>query len=116
MLMGEVRAEGLLRAIDPAVRASLTDAQEGAIREAVRQDVWQRHPVDIRLAMPSPFGRLYLALIAGRERRSTVRLAAQSSHHAPAGTGNLAVVGALIAVVALAGLAVYGIFAGATLP
>ncbi len=116
MLMGEVRAEGLLRAIDPGVRASLTEAQEGAIRAAARQDVWQSHPVDIRLAMPSPFGRLYLALIAGRERRSTARLAAQRSHHTVAGAGNLAVVGVMIAVVALAGLAVYGIFAGATLP
>ncbi len=65
MLMGQVRAEGLLR------------AQEGAIRAAVRQDVWKRHPVDIRMALPTPFGRFYLALV---------------------------------------GLAVYGIFAGATLP
>ncbi len=116
MLMGEVRAEGLLRAIDPVVRASLTDAQEGAIRTAARQDVWQRHPIDIRLALPSPFGRLYLALIAGRERRSTARRAAQHSHHPLAGAGNLAVVGILIVTVALAGLAVYGILAGATLP
>ena len=116
MLMGEVRAEGLLRAIDPAVRASLTNAQEGAIRTAARQDVWQSHPVDIRLAMPSPFGRFYLALIAGRERRSTARLAVQRSHHALAGAGNLAVVGALTAMVALSGLAIYAIFAGATLP
>ncbi len=70
MLMGEVRAEGLLRAIDPAVRVSLTEAQEDAIRAAARRDSWKRHPVDIRLALPTPFGRFYLALIGGREHRS----------------------------------------------
>ncbi len=116
MLMGEVRAEGLLRAIDPVVRASLSDAQEGAIRTAARQDVWQRHPVDIRLALTSPFGRVYLALIAGRERSSTARRTAQRDHQHLASAGNLAVVSILVVTVALAGLAVYGIFAGATLP
>ncbi len=38
MLMGEVRAEGLLRAIDPVVRAALSLKQEHAIRAAARQD------------------------------------------------------------------------------
>ncbi len=113
MLMGEVRAEGLLRAIDPVVRAGLSMKQEDAIRAAARQDAWKRHPVDIRVVLPTPFGRLYLALVAGRERRSAARLAVERNRHPLAGAGNIAIVGVLIAI---AGLAVYGIFAGATLP
>ena len=111
MLMGEVRAEGLLRAIDPVVRAGLSLKQEDAIRAAARQDSWKRHPVDIRLALPTPFGRFYLALIGGRERRSAARLATERNRHPLASAGNLAMVGALIAALALAGVALYGIFA-----
>ncbi len=116
MLMGEVRAEGLMRAIDPVVRAGLSLKQEDAIRAAARQDTWKRHPVDIRLALPTPFGRLYLALVAGRERRSAARLSAEHRRYARIGAGSLVVGGVLIATVALAGLAVYGILVGATLP
>jgi len=116
MLMGEVRAEGLLRAIDPAVRAGFTGRQEAAIRAAARVDSWIRHPVDLRLSLPTPFGHLYLAMVAGRERRSTARLAIERNRHPLVGAGNLAMVGISIAVIALAGVAVYGIFAGATLP
>ena len=57
MLMGEVRAEGLLRAIDPVVRAGLSLKQEDAIRAAARQEAWQAYPIDLRLMLPSPFGR-----------------------------------------------------------
>ncbi len=116
MLMGEVRAEGLLRAIDPVVRAGLSLKQEDATRAAARKDSWKRHPVDIRLALPTPFGRFYLALIGGREHRSAARLAAERTRHPLASAGNLAMVGVLIALLALAGLAVYGIVAGATFP
>ena len=116
MLMGEVRAEGLMRAIDPVVRAGLSLKQEEAIRTAAQQDIWKRHPIDIRLALPSPFGRLYLALVIGRERRSAARLAAERRRLSRISAGGLAVVGVLIATVALAGLAVYGILAGATIP
>ncbi len=116
MLMGEVRAEGLLRAIDPAVRVSLTEAQEDAIRAAARRDSWKRHPVDLRLTLPTPFGRFYLALVAGRERRSTARLATERKRQPLASAGNLAMLGTLIALPALAGLALYGIFAGTPLP
>ncbi len=116
MLMGEVRAEGLMRAIDPVVRAGLSLKQEDAIREAARQDTWKRHPVDLRMALPTPFGHFYLALVGGRERRSAARLAVERRRHAWPAIGGLAAVGVLIATAALAGLAVYGILVGATLP
>ncbi len=116
MLMGEVRAEGLLRAIDPVVRAGLSLKQEDAIRAAARQDAWKGHRVDIRLALPTPFGRFYLALVGGREHRSAARLATERHHHPLASAGNLALLGALIALPTLAGLALCGIFASTPLP
>jgi len=39
--------------------------------------VWMAHPVDIRVSLPLPFGRYYLTLVAGPERRSAERLAAE---------------------------------------
>ncbi len=35
---------------------------------------WTEHPVDIRVSIPLPFARYYLALVAGPERRSADRL------------------------------------------
>ncbi len=116
MLMGEVRAEGLLRAIDPTVRAGLSLKQEDAIRAAARQDTWQPHPIALRLTLPSPFGRFFLALVGGRERRSATRLAAERDRHPLSGGVNLAVIGAAAVIFTLAGIGLYGLLAGAPLP
>ncbi len=107
MLMGEVRAEGLWRAIDPVVREGLSEGQEEAIRTAARQDAWQKHPVDIRPALSLPFGRFYIALVAGHESRSTIRSAIERSRHPLAGAANLVVIGTLAAILALAGFGLY---------
>ena len=116
MLMGEVRAEGLMRAIDPVVRAGLSLKQEDAIRTAARRDAWQSNPVDLRLVLPSPFGRYYLALVGGRERRSAARLAVERAQHPLSGSANRAIVGAVAINLVLAGFGLYGLLAGATLP
>ena len=115
MMMGEVRAEGLWRAIDPAVREGLTAGKEDAIRTTAKQDAWQAHPVDIRLALPSPVGGLFVVLVGGRERRSATRLAIERPRNPLAGGGNLAVIGALAVVLGLAGFGLYALLAGATL-
>ncbi len=116
MLMGEVRAERLLRAIDPVVRGSLSAEQEAAIRNAARQDTWKEHPVDIRLSLPSPFGRLYLTLVAGRERRSNARLVVERARHPLGGLGNLIAIAGIGAIVALAGVAIFLLASGARIP
>jgi hypothetical protein len=116
MLMGEVRAEGFLRAIDPVVRAGLSLKQEDAIRAAARQDSWKRHPVDIRLALTSPVGRFYLALVCGRERRSSARLAIERNRHLPVGAGNTWVLGGVAAILMLAGFGLYSLVAAAAIP
>ncbi len=66
--------------------------------------------------MPTPFGRFYLALVGGREHRSAARLAIERNHHPLASAGNLAMLGTLIALSTLAGVALYGIFAGTPVP
>ncbi len=116
MLMGEVRAESLLRAIDPVVRDSLSAAQEAAIRDAARQDTWKEHPVDIRPSLPSPFGRLYLTLVAGRERRGVARLAVERTRHPLSGLANLIAIAGIAATVALAGVAIFLLASGARIP
>ena len=116
MLMGEVRAEGLMRAIDPIVRAGLSMKQEDAIRAAAQQDAWKSNPIDLRVVLPSPFGRFYLALVGGGERRSASRLAVERARHPLSGAANRAIVGAVAVVLVLAGIGLYGLIAGALLP
>ena len=116
MLMGEVRAEGLLRAIDPVVRDGLSAEQEAAIRNAARQDTWIEHPVDIRLGLPSPFGRLYLTLVAGSERRSAARLVVERARHPLNGLGNLIAMAGIGATVVLAGVAIFLLASGVRIP
>ena len=52
--------------------------------------VWIAHPVDIRVSLPLPFGRYYLTLVAGPERRTAPRRDEERDRH-PIGTiGNFA--------------------------
>ena len=50
--------------------------------------VWMAHPVDIRVSLPLPFGRYYLTLVAGPERRSAERLVAERGRRPMATMGN----------------------------
>ena len=115
MLMGDVRAEGLLRALGPQVRDSLTEQQESAIRLAARQDAWGNHPVDLRFSLPLIFGRYYVALIAGSARRSGARRGVERARHPLSGIANLAVLGILLGTFGLAAVGVALLVRGATL-
>ncbi len=116
MLMGEFRAEGLLRAIDPAVRDGLSAEQEAAIRDAARQDTWVEHPVDLRLSLPSPFGRFYLTLVGGHERRGAARLVVERARHPLSGLANLIAIAGIGTIVTLAGAAIFLLASGARIP
>jgi hypothetical protein len=102
MLMGDVRAEQLIRDIDPAVRSSLSSEQEEAIRAAAGRNPWATHPVDIRVTLPLPFGRFYVTLVAGRDRRSPARRTMDRNMHRLDRFGNLVFMlscfGALVAL------------------
>ncbi len=113
MLMGEVRADGLLRAIDPAVRDSMTAEQVGAIRDAVRKDTWREHPVDLRLSLPPPFDRFYLTLVAGWERRSFARRVVERERRPLGRRAHLIVIAGVVATVGFAGVAIWLLASGA---
>ena len=89
MLMGEVRAEQLMRSIAPTVREGFSQEQESAIREAIRRGDWDNHPVDLRFAIPTPFGRYYATFIAGPERRNAARRAADRNRRPLVTMGNI---------------------------
>ena len=63
------------------VRDGFTAAQRQALNDwAVTQD-WTRHPVDIRLSIPTLLSRYYLVVLGGRERRHKARRAAERQKH-----------------------------------
>ncbi len=105
MVIGEVRAERLMRWIEPGVRDTLTPEQVAAIRAAAERNPWEGHPVDIRFTLPLLFGRYYVTLVAGRERRSSARLAAEREAHPLILPGNVLFVAAATVVSVLAGMA-----------
>lgn len=67
----------LLDRLPENIRSQLTQEASNAIAAAAAQPV-EPHPVDIRLSLPLPFRRIYLAVLAGSERRSPQRLDAES--------------------------------------
>ncbi|MFQ5773021.1 MAG: hypothetical protein ACE5GS_00740 [Kiloniellaceae bacterium] len=85
--------------------------QAGERRDATLQAIYERrewsgdHPVNIRLSVPLLFGRYYVTLVAGKERRSAERLASERRKHPLIKFGNLVVLFALGTVCGLAGLA-----------
>ncbi len=70
------------------------------------------HPVSIRVSVPSPFGRFYLTVVAGRERRSAGRLGSERLKHPLITAGNICL---LAAVSTIVGLGVHGALQLATL-
>ena len=74
----ELRAneDWFLARLPNEIHARLTpDLKEALARAATPR--WADHPVDIRLSIPLPFGRYYLALVLGPERRNDERREAE---------------------------------------
>ena len=70
------------------------------------------HPVNIRLSVPLLFGRFYVTLLAGPERRSPERLSAERRKHPLWKAGNLLVMllaGSTIALALLAFIQLVGL-------
>ncbi len=83
------------------------DAPGIAQRSAPGGESWDRHPVNIRLGIPLPFGRYYVTLVAGKERRGADRLASERRKHPLLTFGNMAVFFGLGCVCGLALLALF---------
>ena len=78
-----------------------------AQRSAPGGESWGRHPVNLRLSIPLPFGRYYVTLVAGKERRGAERLASERRKNPLLTFGNLAVFFGLGCVCGLALLALF---------
>ena len=76
------------------------------------QDWSNDHPINFRVSTPLPFGRYYIAVIAGRERRSATRLAQERRKHPLLTGGNVMfmfVIGTVCGLAALPALQLGGI-------
>ena len=82
-----------------------SSASTQSTTETEQADWSNRHPVNIRLSLPLPFGRYYLTVVAGKERRSPKRLQSERRKHPLVTTGNLVF---LFFLGTLAGLAILG--------
>jgi hypothetical protein len=72
----ELRAgseEWILARLPNEIHARLTPDLKEALARATAPRPWGEHPVDIRISLPLPFGRYYLALVSGPERRNEDR-------------------------------------------
>lgn len=98
MMMNEVRAELFLRRLPQDVRSTLTRDQEAALRAAAAGRALDPHPVDIRLSLPTPWGRYYFAVFGGRERRSAARRVSDRRHRPLTTAGNVLFAGGVLAV------------------
>lgn len=81
------------------VAATFTTEQLAALDRALAPS---RHAVDIRLSLPSPGGRRYVVLLAGRERRPHARLATYRRSHPLRTLSNIVLFAVLSALLALA--------------
>ena len=101
--------KSLMLRLPRGIRRSLDHEQLLALRQAAEELAWGEHPIDIRLALPWPGGRVYVVVLAGRDRRLRRR-------NALVRVGNLASMATLIGLVAglstLAWLAAGRLFGG----
>lgn len=68
----KIYAEYTISRISPEIRASLSEVQISAIREAlIAQNDFQKHALDVRGTIPLFFTKYYFVLFAGKDRRRT---------------------------------------------
>lgn len=70
------------------VATTLTSEQRRAIHQIVASSSLGRPPINIRFSIPLAKWRLYLAVMAGRERRGERRRAQDRAHHPLQTLGN----------------------------
>ena len=94
--------------LEQETREELSDNSSASTRKAPGGEPWGNdHPVNLRFSIPLPFGRYYVTLVAGKERRGAERLASERRKHPLLTFGNLAVFFGLGCVCGLALLALF---------
>jgi hypothetical protein len=96
----ELRAgeDWILARLPDEIHSRLTPDLKRAIAQAAAPRGWNGHKVDIRLSLPLPFGRYYLALVLGPERRRPERRATESAARRLMTAANMAFVLAIVVV------------------
>ncbi len=91
--------------LEQETREELSGNSSVSSRKAPGGEPWGNdHPVNIRLSIPLLFGRYYVTIVAGKERRSGERLAGERKKHPLMKLGNLAVMAACGTICGLAAL------------
>ncbi len=85
-----------------------SDAPAGAeVAAPAKSESWAgNHAINLRLTLPTPFGRYYVTLLTGKERRSPQRQEVERRKHPLVTTANLAFLATLGIVTGLALFAV----------
>ena len=97
----------LLARLPDEIHSRLTPDLKEALARATQPRRWGEHPIDIRLSIPLPFGRYYLALVLGPERRSVERRKEEAGAHRVMTPANLAfIVSMIVAFYGALGVAV----------
>ncbi|MCU0983389.1 MAG: hypothetical protein MUC89_00410 [Acetobacteraceae bacterium] len=89
--------------IDPETAASFSPRQLAAIHLAFALRTLPRHSLDIRRSIPTPWGRMYLAIVAGREKRGEARLSGDRALRGARAAVDLALLGAVALMLLLIG-------------
>jgi hypothetical protein len=73
-LAQEMRSDAFWRQLPIEIRASLTAAQEAAIRTVAAGTAPKAHAIDYRASLHVPIlGNIYVVFLVGRERRNRLR-------------------------------------------
>jgi hypothetical protein len=96
----------ILARLPDEIHSRLTPDLKEALARATAPRAWGEHPIDIRLSIPLPFGRYYLALVLGPERRNDERRKTESASHRVMTPANLAfILGIVVAFYGILGIA-----------
>ncbi len=101
------RVENQVRRLSADLEEDFRRAPEAAARGTLGGESWGRHPVNIRLSIPLLFGRYYVTVVAGKERRATERLVGERRKHPLLTLGNVFVFFVLGSICGLALLALF---------
>ena len=89
---------GILNNIPENARGLFSDDHLAALNTACGKLKWNKHPVDIRLSIPTLFSRYYMVLLGGPERRDSERRAEEKQRHPLKTVGNFLFLGGLVAL------------------
>ena len=94
--------------LEQETHEGLSNNSSASGRKTPGGEPWSNdHPVNIRLSIPLLFGRYYVTIVAGKERRSGERLASERKKHPLMKLGNLVVMAACGTICGLVALSMF---------